>query len=152
MSREKDALSLSPRSVDAIQEVMGISLVNDVQRLTVDEFIAARGYIERQLKGANPRSSADFSGAAERLMKLGIIDFRAVDRLVNPAPGLTGHQLSEEAVRPFTIDSLTGRWMSEGFTLTHEQSLRIAASVLPGISEEQLSLFYDETMFDGPKQ
>lgn len=57
---------------------------NDVQRLTVDEFIAARGYIERQLKGANPRSSADFSGAAERLMKLGIIDFRAVDHLLNP--------------------------------------------------------------------
>lgn len=57
---------------------------NDVQRLTVDEFISARHYIERQLKTANPRSSADFSGAAERLMKLGIIDFRAVDRLLNP--------------------------------------------------------------------
>lgn len=57
---------------------------NDVARLTVDEFISARSYIESQLKRSNPRSSADFSGAAESLMKLGIIDFGAIGRLLSP--------------------------------------------------------------------
>lgn len=60
---------------------------------------------------------------------------------------------AEETVRPFTIDTLSGRWLEPVTPLTYEQGIRIAASVLPDVSMEQLALWVDEQKFDqGPGQ
>lgn len=42
----------------------------------------------------------------------------------------------------FVIDADTGEWATSGVSLTHEQGLRIAASVLPGIPAELLDKVY----------
>jgi len=79
--------------------LQGGAVEGDFKLLSVDDFIATRSYIQRELARANPRSNADFSGAAERLMKLGIIDFRAIDRLLHPAPEVTIAQMSDKLDR-----------------------------------------------------
>jgi len=48
----------------------------------------------------------------------------------------------------FTIDRETGAWspFNEPRTLEHRQALTIAASVLPGMTEDELDRLYDEIM------
>lgn len=49
---------------------------------------------------------------------------------------------------PFTIDRETGEWSAdnEPRTLEHRQALIIAASVLPGMTEDELDRLYGEIM------
>jgi len=77
--------------------------------------------------------------------------FRAIHEMPGEAPVV--RRRINFPPTTITIDTLSGQWLEPKPSLTHEQAIRVAASVLPGVSMDQLALWYDEVMFDsGPKQ
>lgn len=75
------------------------------------------------------------------------------DCATNNEPAMPAGPCTCGALRSITLDLDTGKWLEPKVAITHEQAIRIAISVLPGIEMDQLALWVDEQKFDqGPGQ